>query len=160
MQAGISLGSNLGDRLATIRHATLLLKEKAVSIAASSDVFESEPWGLSDQPSFLNACILAETEDSPRDLLLKIQSIENELGRVPRFRWGPREIDIDILFMDGLTINEEDLTLPHPEMHRRAFVLVPLSQVAPQWVHPLLGRNVRDLAMQILKGDIARITNL
>ncbi|MDT8283916.1 MAG: 2-amino-4-hydroxy-6-hydroxymethyldihydropteridine diphosphokinase [Thermovirgaceae bacterium] len=160
MQAGISLGSNLGDRLGNIRQAALLLKERAVSITVSSDVFETEPWGHKDQPSFLNACLLTDTEESPHDLLLKIQSIENELGRIPRFRWGPREIDIDILFMDGLTINDKDLVLPHPEMHRRAFVLVPLSQVAPQWVHPLLGQNIGELAAQVPKIAIVRITNL
>jgi 2-amino-4-hydroxy-6-hydroxymethyldihydropteridine diphosphokinase len=160
MQAGISLGSNLGDRLGIIRQAALLLKGNSVSIIASSDVFETEPWGVRNQPSFLNACLLIETEASPRDLLLKIQSIESELGRVARFHWGPREIDIDIIFMDGLEVNEDDLVIPHPEMNKRAFVLVPLNQVAPEWIHPILGKSVREMEMQISKKGILRITKL
>lgn len=160
MQAGISLGSNLGDRLGIIRQATLMFKEKNVSIVASSDVFETEPWGVKNQPGFLNVCLLVETEDSPRDLMLKLQSIESRLGRVARFRWGPREIDIDIIFMDELAVNEDDLVIPHPEMHKRAFVLVPLNQVAPEWIHPLLGKSIREMAMQIPKSGILRITNL
>ncbi len=160
MLAGISLGSNLGDRLGNIRKASLMLKEKNAYIVASSEVFETHPWGVKDQPSFLNACLLIETEEPPRDLMLKLQSIESELGRVSRFRWGPREIDIDIIFMDGLAMNEDDLVIPHPEMHKRAFVLVPLNQVAPEWIHPLLGKSVREMEMQIPKSDILRITNL
>ena len=160
MQAGISLGSNLGDRLGKIRQAALLLKGNSVSIIASSDVFETEPWGVRDPPSFLNACLLIETEASPRDLLLKIQSIESELGRVARFHWGPREIDIDIIFMDGLEVNEDGLVIPHPEMHKRAFVLVPLNQVAPEWIHPLLDKNVREMEMEISKRGVLRITKL
>ena len=160
MQAGISLGSNLGDRLGTIRQAALLLKGNNISIIASSDVFETEPWGVRDQPNFLNACLLIETEVSPRDLLLKIQSIETELGRVAHFHWGPREIDIDIIFMDRLEVNENGLTIPHPEMHKRAFVLVPLNQVAPEWIHPLLDKNVREMEMEISKRGVLRITKL
>lgn len=91
---------------------------------------------MKEQPWFLNACLLVDTSVSPRELLSRLQSIENRLGRVSRFRWGPREIDLDLLFMDGLAVDEEDLVLPHPEMHNRSFVLVPLNQVAPDWVHP------------------------
>lgn len=160
MRAGISLGSNLGDRLGSIRQATLMFKEKNIFIVASSDVFETEPWGVKNQPSFLNACLIVETEDPPRDLMLKLQSIESGLGRVARFRWGPREIDIDIIFMDELAVNEDDLVIPHPKMHKRAFVLVPLNQVAPEWIHPLLGKSVREMEMQIPKSGILRITNL
>lgn len=160
MLAGISLGSNLGDRLGIIRQAVLLLKVKGVAVTAVSDVFETAPWGPRDQPWFLNACLLAETTDQPRDLLLKLQSIENELGKTTRYKWGPREIDLDLLFMDDLTINEEGLVIPHPEMHHRAFVLVPLNQVAPDWVHPLLQRKVQELVTQVALDDVVRITNL
>lgn len=160
MLAGLSLGSNLGDRLGTIRKASLMLKEKNIYIVASSEVFETDPCGAKDQPSFLNACLLVETEESPRDLMLKLQSIESELGRISRFHWGPREIDIDIIFMDGLTMNEDDLIIPHPEMHKRAFVLVPLNQVAPEWIHPLLGKSVREMELEIPKSGILRITTL
>lgn len=160
MLAGISLGSNMGDRLGIIRQAILLLKGKCIAVTSVSDVFETAPWGHRDQPWFLNACLLAETTDHPGDLLLKLQSIENELGKTTRYKWGPREIDLDLLFMDNLTINEEKLVIPHPEMHHRAFVLVPLNQVAPDWVHPLLRRKVKELVTQVTIDDVVRITNL
>ncbi len=160
MLAGISLGSNLGDRLGIIRQALLLLKGKGVPIIAVSDVFETAPWGHRDQPWFLNACLLLETDDHPRDLLAKLQSIESELGKNTRYKWGPREIDLDILYMDDLTLNEQDLVIPHPEMHNRAFVLVPLNQIAPDWLHPLLQRKVKELVTQVSLADVVRITNL
>ncbi len=160
MQAGLSLGSNLGDRLAFLRQAMNLLRERGVRITASSDVFETDPWGVTDQPPFLNACVLVESTDEPGDLLEKIKSIENDMGRIDRFRWGPREIDIDIIFMDDLLVNEADLMIPHIEMHRRAFVLVPLVQIAPDWVHPLLGKSVKELAALLENETIERITSL
>ncbi|HOP52546.1 MAG: 2-amino-4-hydroxy-6-hydroxymethyldihydropteridine diphosphokinase [Thermovirgaceae bacterium] len=159
MLAGISLGSNIGDRLGTIRQASLLLKGMGIQIVASSDIFETAPWGVKEQPWFLNACLLVDTSVSPRELLSRLQSIENRLGRVSRFRWGPREIDLDLLFMDGLAVDEEDLVLPHPEMHNRSFVLVPLNQVAPDWVHPLLHRRVRELLGQVSVEEVLRITD-
>ena len=131
MLAGISLGSNMGDRLGSLRQASQMIRCMGIVILAASDVFETPPWGVREQPWFLNACLLVDTLDSPRELLSKLQEVENRLGRVSRFRWGPREIDLDLLFMDGLTMNEKDLVLPHPEMHNRSFVLVPLNQVAP-----------------------------
>lgn len=160
MLAGISLGSNLGDRLGTIRQASLMIKGMGVQIVASSDIFETAPWGVKEQPWFLNACLLVDTPDEPREMLSKLQSIENRLGRASRYRWGPREIDLDLLFMDRLAVNEEGLVLPHPEMHNRSFVLVPLNQVAPDWVHPLLHRKVRELLEQLPVGEILRITDL
>ena len=159
MLVGISLGSNIGDRLGTIRQASLLLKGMGIQIVASSDIFETAPWGVKEQPWFLNACLLVDTSVSPRELLSRLQSIENRLGRVSRFRWGPREIDLDLLFMDGLAVDEEDLVLPHPEMHNRSFVLVPLNQVAPDWVHPLLHRRVRELLGQVSVEEVLRITD-
>ncbi|MDD2516589.1 MAG: 2-amino-4-hydroxy-6-hydroxymethyldihydropteridine diphosphokinase [Synergistales bacterium] len=159
MLAGISLGSNIGDRLGTIRQASLLLKGMGIQNVASSDIFETAPWGVKEQPWFLNACLLVDTSVSPRELLSRLQSIENRLGRVSRFRWGPREIDLDLLFMDGLAVDEEDLVLPHPEMHNRSFVLVPLNQVAPDWVHPLLHRRVRELLGQVSVEEVLRITD-
>ena len=160
MLAGIALGSNIGDRLGSLRQASQMIKCMGTAIIAASDVFETPPWGVRDQPWFLNACLLAETLDSPRELLSKLQEVENRLGRVSRFRWGPREIDLDLLFMDGLTVDEKDLVLPHPEMHNRSFVLVPLNQVAPGWVHPLLHRSVSEMARQVPGEDLPRITAL
>jgi 2-amino-4-hydroxy-6-hydroxymethyldihydropteridine diphosphokinase len=131
-----------------------------IPIIATSDIFETAPWGVKEQPWFLNACLLAETSDAPRELLSKLKEIEDRLGRVSRFRWGPREIDLDLLFLDEFTVNEPDLVLPHPEMHKRPFVLVPLNQVAPDWVHPLLLRRVSELVREVPAGDLLRITAL
>jgi len=160
MLAGISLGSNVGDRLGYIRQATQMIRCMDIPIIATSDIFETAPWGVKEQPWFLNACLLAETSDAPRELLSKLKEIEDRLGRVSRFRWGPREIDLDLLFLNEFTVNEPDLVLPHPEMHKRPFVLVPLNQVAPDWVHPLLLRRVSELVREVPAGDLLRITAL
>ena len=159
-QTAIALGSNIGDRLGTIRQAVMLLEERSLRISASSDVFETPPWGMENQPRFLNACVLAETDILPRVLLELLLNIESDLGRTRRYKWGPREIDLDLLFYDDQVFNESGLVLPHPQMHRRAFVLVPLVQIAPDWRHPVLGKSVRELAGSLDAGSIIRITRL
>ncbi len=160
IQAAIALGSNLGDRLGIMRQAVMLLEEHCLRIKAKSDVFETPPWGATNQPRFLNACILVETKEAPRKLLELLLNTENELGRTRRYAWGPREIDLDLIFYDDQVFEEEDLILPHPHMHRRAFVLLPLVQVAPCWYHPVLGKSVRELAGSVHGDSIIRITRL
>ncbi|MGI6782672.1 MAG: 2-amino-4-hydroxy-6-hydroxymethyldihydropteridine diphosphokinase [Aminivibrio sp.] len=142
----ISLGSNLGDRLQLLRKAVCALKERDFSILASSDVFETPPWGVKDQPRFLNACVLAETRLSPEEALAAVKEIEKALGRTRTWRWGPRLIDLDIIFYDDLVMETPDLTVPHPEMARRAFVLLPLTQAAPYWRHPVTGFTAEEMA--------------
>ncbi len=159
-QAAIALGSNIGDRLGTMRQAVMLLEERSLRISASSDVFETPPWGMENQPRFLNACVLAETDILPRALLELLLNIESDLGRIRRYKWGPREIDLDLLFYDDQVFNESGLVLPHPQMHRRAFVLVPLLQIAPDWRHPVLGKSIRELAGSMDASSIIRITRL
>ena len=159
-QTAIALGSNIGDRLGTIRQAVMLLEERSLRISASSDVFETPPWGMENQPRFLNACVLAETDILPRALLELLLNIESDLGRIRRYKWGPREIDLDLLFYDDQVFNESGLVLPHPQMHRRAFVLVPLVQIAPDWRHPVLGKSIRELAGSLDACSIIRITRL
>jgi 2-amino-4-hydroxy-6-hydroxymethyldihydropteridine diphosphokinase len=159
-QAAIALGSNIGDRLGTMRQAVMLLEERSLRISASSDVFETPPWGMENQPRFLNACVLAETDILPRALLELLLNIESDLGRIRRYKWGPREIDLDLLFYDDQVFNESGLVLPHPQMHRRVFVLVPLVQIAPDWRHPVLGKSIRELAGSMDASSIIRITRL
>lgn len=159
-QTAIALGSNIGDRLGTMRQAVMLLEERSLRISASSDVFETPPWGMENQPRFLNACVLAETDILPRALLELLLNIESDLGRIRRYKWGPREIDLDLLFYDDQVFNESGLVLPHPQMHRRAFVLVPLVQIAPDWRHPVLGKSIRELAGSLDASSIIRITRL
>jgi 2-amino-4-hydroxy-6-hydroxymethyldihydropteridine diphosphokinase len=139
----LGFGSNLGDRKKHILTAMgLLHRTDGVSIVTHSSLFETEPEGETDQPMFLNAAAEVETELSPRELLELIRKVEKRIGRTPTYRWGPREIDIDILLYDDLVIDEEGLTVPHPRMHERAFVLAPLFEIAPNAVHPVLGKTV------------------
>ena len=142
----ISLGSNLGDRLQLLRKAVCSLESRGFEILALSDVFETPPWGVKDQPRFLNACILTKTDLSPEDVLAEVKAIEENLGRTRTGRWGPRLIDLDIIFYDNLTLKTPDLTIPHQEMAGRAFVLLPLAQVAPYWRHPATGHTAEEMA--------------
>jgi 2-amino-4-hydroxy-6-hydroxymethyldihydropteridine diphosphokinase len=140
----LALGTNLGDRPANLRAAVDSLPP-AVNFLAGSPVYETPPWGLTDQPAFLNMAVRGETALPPLELLRRLKQLEVSLGRQPGVRWGPRLIDIDILFYDDLVIDQPGLIVPHPRLHERAFVLVPLADLAPDLVHPVLGKSVREL---------------
>jgi len=140
----LALGTNLGDRPANLRAAVDSLPP-AVNFLAGSPVYETQPWGLTDQPAFLNMAVRGETALPPLELLRRLKQLEVSLGRQPGVRWGPRLIDIDILFYDDLVLDLPGLIVPHPRLHERAFVLVPLADVAPDLVHPVLGKSVREL---------------
>ena len=131
----LALGSNLGDR---IDHLNLARKELSgeVKIIKESGIYETPPWGFVDQPAFLNQVLSAETSLSAHDLLVFVKNIEKQMGRVETFRNGPRVIDIDILLYGDLEIQTSDLTIPHPRMLERGFVLVPLAEIAPQLIVP------------------------
>jgi 2-amino-4-hydroxy-6-hydroxymethyldihydropteridine diphosphokinase len=140
----LALGTNLGNRTENLRAALDALSPSIV-IRRSSLIYETPPWGLTDQPAFLNMVVRGETDLEPAALLAHLKRLETDLGRIPAIRWGPRLIDMDILFYDNLILDMPGLTIPHPRLHERAFVLVPLADLAPDLVHPVLGKPVRDL---------------
>lgn len=150
----LSLGTNMGDRQHNLDRAIDALGEGMV-ITAVSPIYQTPPWGLTDQPDFLNLCLQATTNLTPHQLLHFNQQVEIQIGRVKEIRWGPRLIDIDILFYDALILQEEQLTIPHPHIAQRAFVLVPLADVAPGLIHPQTGKTVRQMLAAVNRADIA-----
>jgi 2-amino-4-hydroxy-6-hydroxymethyldihydropteridine diphosphokinase len=140
----LALGSNLGDRRINLRSAIAALCPQ-VNVLAESPIYETPPWGVTDQPEFLNMVVQGETRLKPAALLKHIKAIETRLGRTATVRYGPRVIDLDILFYGELTLSTPGLTIPHPHLHERAFVLVPLADLAPELVHPCLGKTVREM---------------
>ncbi len=127
----LSIGSNLGEREHSLREAQVLLGKAGVSVRRESAMYECEPWGDRDQPWFLNQCVEVETTLEPEELLALIKKVEKEIGRVDGEKWGPRAIDIDILLYGSQTVDTEELSIPHREMTKRKFVLVPLSELLP-----------------------------
>lgn len=128
----LALGSNMGIRTANIRSAVSLIDaDNCCNVVMRSSFYLTKPVGVEDQPDFVNAVVEVETSHSPRELLVLCKDIEQKLGRTRTFRWGPRVIDIDVLLYDDIKLDEEDFTLPHPRMMERAFVLVPLAEIAP-----------------------------
>lgn len=156
-RAFLGLGSNLGAREENLRRALLLLSER-VEIVKLSSVYESEPVGFKEQPWFLNLVCEIRTRLSPRDLLRFAKEIERKLGRKPSFPNAPRPIDIDILFFGDLVLKTEDLVIPHPRLHERAFVLLPLSEIAPDLVHPELGLKIKELLELLMRRGGERCT--
>jgi len=151
----IALGTNLGERMNNLRTAITTLSPD-VTVLAESHVYETPPWGFEDQPAFLNMVAKAETGLEPEVLLGYLKQIEVKLGREKTVRWGPRLIDLDILFYDDLIIESPPLVIPHPRLHERAFVLVPLVDVAPEVVHPVFQMNVSNLLAKIDAQGISR----
>jgi 2-amino-4-hydroxy-6-hydroxymethyldihydropteridine diphosphokinase len=153
------LGSNIGDRLANIRTAVELLS-KSERVTAKSDVYETPPWGVETQPRFLNCCAAIETDKQPPELLSRVKDIEREIGRAPRGKWEAREIDIDILTYGDQKIASAELAIPHPLMRKRAFVLVPMLDIAPGFKHPESGESIDRLLEHTERDGIIRVTAL
>lgn len=141
----LSLGSNLGDREANLRDAVARLEAEGVRVRRVSSMWETEPLEVRDQPWFLNLVVEAETELLPKMLLARVAKIEGELGRKRLRPKGPRTIDIDILLYGGAIVDTAELTVPHPRMSERRFVLGPLAELAPELRHPITRRTVREM---------------
>ena len=152
----LGLGANLGDREAALRAARDGLGPD-VEIVRCSSIYETPPWGELEQPAFLNAVCEARTALAPRALLDRVKRLESALGRVATRRWGPRVIDIDILLYNQLELHSPELVIPHLYLHQRAFVLLPLRELAPALRHPVLGSTVAELAAAVDDKGIERL---
>lgn len=139
------LGGNLGNRTLYLQQARESINQRVGSITQTSKVYETAAWGKTDQPTFLNQVLEADTILTPEDVLQSINAIEHELGRIRQEHWGARVIDIDILFYDDLEQQTQRLTIPHPQLHLRRFTLMPLAEIAPDLVHPVLRQSINQL---------------
>lgn len=144
MKAYLGLGSNEGDSRANILAAIEKLKRSG-TVEKVASFYKTEPIGFAEQPWFVNCALILETELPPEELLVEAKRIEQELGRVPAAPNGPRAIDVDILLYEGLVVKTDSLTIPHPRLDERRFVLAPLSEIAPQAVHPVLEKTIAEL---------------
>jgi len=150
-KVAIGLGSNLGDRLKNLSAAASRLSEEFLQDAISSSVYESEPWGGVEQGRYLNAVLVGFSEWKPPAMVNYLKNLERELGRTENIRNGPREIDLDVLAWGDESWSQEGVEVPHPRMQVRDFVLLPLAEIWPEWVHPSFGKDVPSLVRDCLK---------
>ena len=143
--AYVALGSNLGDKEANLRKALELLEERGVEVVKTSSFICTEPYGVTDQPQFLNGVCEVRTSLVPLALLHTLLEIEQEMGRVRLRHWGERNIDLDLLLYEDVVMDTPELKLPHPDMQNRDFVLLPLAEIAPELVHPILQKSIEEL---------------
>ncbi|MBI4403284.1 MAG: 2-amino-4-hydroxy-6-hydroxymethyldihydropteridine diphosphokinase [Deltaproteobacteria bacterium] len=144
-KVAIGLGSNLGDRKAVIRKAIQVLCDEFLENPLASSIYESEPWGKQDQPRFLNAVVIGQSEWKPPAIVNYLKNLERELGRTRFEKWGSREIDLDLLVYANVIFEGEGTLVPHPYLAERAFVLAPLSEVWGDWLHPIKRKTASEL---------------
>ena len=146
----LGFGTNLGDRKGNLAEALTSLNNRPdLAVLRTSSIYETEPWGLADQPKFLNMVAEIATSIPPGELLERVKKLEHDMGREDGPRFGPRLIDIDILLLEDQVVDEPDLNVPHISLHERAFVLVPLAELAPDLVHPILDVTIGKLAERV-----------
>ena len=153
------LGSNLGDRSAYLKEAIAHISKDIAPVLNISSVYETQSWGKTDAPDYLNQVIELETSLSARTVLEKILKIETILGRKREEKWGSRTLDIDILFYGQDIINEPDLQVPHPELHKRRFTLEPLAEIAASMIHPIINKNILQIKNELKDSLIVKIYN-
>jgi len=147
-KAFLLLGSNLGDRAIMLQEAANAITQHDIKIIRYSGLYETAAWGITDQPAFLNQVLEVETKQDPETLMQTLLEIEQSLGRERKERYGPRSIDIDILLFDALVYHSSIVTIPHPAMQERRFVLTPLAELATDLIHPVFQQSVRELLSQ------------
>lgn len=143
------LGANLGDRFSQMSKAFTEIEEQIAPITKYSSLYQTEAWGKEEEPPYLNQVVCLETNLTPNELLKAINKIEDKLGRTRKIKWESRLIDIDILFYDDAIIDEPDLTIPHPYLNQRKFTLVPLAEIDPELMHPVLKKSVQALLVEL-----------
>ena len=151
--AYVALGSNLGERKQNILTALNYMEQSGLKILAVSSLLETEPYGVTDQPSFINAAVKIETELTAHDLLRLLLAIELKMGRVRKRHWGERNIDLDLILYDDKIMKDKDLIVPHPDMQNRLFVLSPLAEIAGAVVHPVFKITISDMLNNLMSGD-------
>jgi len=160
-KAFLLLGSNMGDRMAHLKKAIQKTEEVCGKIVQTSSVYETAPWGFLNQGAFLNQVAVIETNYTPIKLIQLLLEIETEIGRVREFKLGPRIIDIDILLIDDEIINDSLLTVPHPEMHKRRFALIPLAELAEGINHPVFKKTIQQILSECTdKGHVQKFSEL
>ena len=147
--AYLALGSNLGDKEANLRRALELLQQRGVEVVKTSNFICTEPYGVTDQPQFLNGVCEVRTSLAPLALLHTLLEIEQEMGRVRLRHWGERNIDLDLLLYEDVVMDTPELILPHPDMQNRDFVLLPLAEIAPEIIHPTLQKTISELVISL-----------
>ncbi|QCX32882.1 2-amino-4-hydroxy-6-hydroxymethyldihydropteridine diphosphokinase [Caloramator sp. E03] len=145
----VAFGSNIGDKNKNIKKAIEMMNARGLNVIKISQIYKTEPYGYTNQPEFLNGVLEALTDLDAMDVLYTLLNIEKDLGRVREFKWGPRIIDLDILFFNDDVIDEKDLKVPHPDMQNREFVLKPLCEIAPNFMHPVLKKSVKDMLLEL-----------